>query len=85
MLPGGRLYNRYQGQLGADGALALPGLIFVGDAVCTTNPTLGRGLALCYLQAHRLLQLLDTHRDDLSAAAAAFDLWCDREHQALVR
>jgi 2-polyprenyl-6-methoxyphenol hydroxylase-like FAD-dependent oxidoreductase len=76
VLPGGHLYNHYQGQLDPMGEVALPGLVFAGDAVCTTNPTLGRGVALCYLQAQRLLQLLDDRIDDLASTTAAFDQWC---------
>jgi 2-polyprenyl-6-methoxyphenol hydroxylase-like FAD-dependent oxidoreductase len=43
VLPGGHLRNTYRGQLDEHGRVALPGLIHVGDAVCTTNPTAGRG------------------------------------------
>jgi 2-polyprenyl-6-methoxyphenol hydroxylase-like FAD-dependent oxidoreductase len=42
-LAGGGLTNTYRGQLGTSGTVALPGLISVGDAVCTTNPAAGRG------------------------------------------
>src|SRR6478752_3135432 len=42
-LPGGRLYNTYRGQLDGAGRPVLPGLISVGDAVCTTTPLAGRG------------------------------------------
>lgn len=45
MLPGGPLLNAYRGQTGPDGRLARPGLVFVGDAVATTTPTFGRGVA----------------------------------------
>ena len=61
VLPGGRLTNSYQGQRDAAGAVALPGLIFVGDAVCTTTPTAGRGVATSLMQAQQLLFLLDRH------------------------
>ena len=43
VFPGGPLLNAYRGQTGHDGQLALPGLVFVGDAVATTTPTFGRG------------------------------------------
>ena len=43
VLVGGALVNHYRGQTGHDGALALPGLVFVGDAVCTTTPMFGPG------------------------------------------
>ena len=73
VLPGGHLHNTYQGQLDDDGAVALPGLIFVGDSVCTTNPVLGRGVATSLLQACELLRLLGEHSDDLAAATLAFE------------
>lgn len=75
VLPGVRLRNTFRGQLDAEGKVALPGLIHVGDAVCTTNPTAGRGISTSYLQAHRLVQLLD-ESDDLEAVTVAFDEWC---------
>ena len=77
VLPGGRLYNSYQGQLDAAGRVALPGLIFVGDAVCTTTPTAGRGVALSLLQARRLLELIDELAPDFEAVALAFHAWCE--------
>jgi 2-polyprenyl-6-methoxyphenol hydroxylase-like FAD-dependent oxidoreductase len=79
VLPGGALYNTYRGQLGEDRTVALPGLLFVGDTVCTTNPAAGRGVSLSLLQAQALLGLLDEHPRDPSACALAFDGWC-REH-----
>ena len=75
VLPGGRLYNTYRGQLDTHGEVALEGLIFVGDAVCTTNPAAGRGVALAMLQARELLRLLDERRD-FTAVAKEFDQWC---------
>jgi 2-polyprenyl-6-methoxyphenol hydroxylase-like FAD-dependent oxidoreductase len=77
VLPGGRLHNSYQGQLDASGRLALPGLIFVGDAVCTTNPTAGRGVTTSLLQARRLLELVDELAPDLEAVSLAFHGWCE--------
>ncbi|HVD23152.1 MAG TPA: hypothetical protein VNC23_08665, partial [Lapillicoccus sp.] len=59
VLPGGTLVNAYRGQRGPDGELALAGLVFVGDAVCTTTPNFGRGLATTMLQVDELLRLLD--------------------------
>ncbi|HEX2807654.1 MAG TPA: FAD-dependent oxidoreductase [Kineosporiaceae bacterium] len=76
VLPGGRLYNSYRGQLDADGRVALSGLIFVGDAVCTTNPAAGRGVATSLMQARQLLRLLEEHRDDATSCSLAFDSWC---------
>jgi 2-polyprenyl-6-methoxyphenol hydroxylase-like FAD-dependent oxidoreductase len=76
VLPGGGLYNSYQGQRDATGSIALDGLICVGDAVCTTNPVAGRGVATAFMQAQRLLALLDEHGADCTACALAFDTWC---------
>jgi 2-polyprenyl-6-methoxyphenol hydroxylase-like FAD-dependent oxidoreductase len=76
VLPGGRLHNTYRGQLDDAGRVGLPGLAHVGDAVCTTNPTAGRGIALSLRQAQHLIGLLDEHSDDVEAATLAFDAWC---------
>jgi 2-polyprenyl-6-methoxyphenol hydroxylase-like FAD-dependent oxidoreductase len=76
VLPGARLHNTYQGQLDDTGAVALPGLVFVGDAVCTTNPAVGRGIATSLLQAQELLRLLDDDSGDLVGLTLAFDAWC---------
>lgn len=78
-LPGGRLRNSYQGQLDEDGRVALDGLVFVGDTVCTTNPVAGRGVATGLLQAEQLMALLAEHGPDVRSCAYAFDAWC-REH-----
>ncbi|MCT7661905.1 NAD(P)/FAD-dependent oxidoreductase [Mycobacterium deserti] len=77
VLPGGRLQNRYRGQLDDSGRPVLPGLISVGDSVCTTTPLAGRGVALALMQARELVRLLEDHRD-VDAAAAEFDQWCSR-------
>ena len=76
VLPGGRLYNTYRGQLDAAGAVPVPGLVFVGDAVCTTNPAAGRGITTSLLQAQELIRLLDEHGADHEATTRAFDAWC---------
>ena len=76
VLPGARLYNTFQGQLDDTEAVALPGLIFVGDSVCTTNPVLGRGVTTSLLQAQELLRLVDDHGHDFVTATLAFDRWC---------
>jgi 2-polyprenyl-6-methoxyphenol hydroxylase-like FAD-dependent oxidoreductase len=76
VLPGGSLLNAYRGQAGHDGKLALPGLVFVGDAVATTTPTFGRGVTTTLLQAQRLLQLIDQHGTDVAAVGEEFDAWC---------
>ena len=76
VLPGGALYNTYRGQLNEAGRVAIDGLIFVGDAVCTTNPAAGRGVATSLMQAQQLLRLLDEHGQDFTSCSLAFDEWC---------
>ncbi len=79
VLAGGNLMNHYRGQTRPDGRLLLPGLLFVGDAVCTTTPTFGRGMSTALLQARELLRLLDQDGTDLTRVGHAFDAWCERE------
>ncbi|GAA1383213.1 hypothetical protein GCM10009613_12310 [Pseudonocardia kongjuensis] len=67
VLPGGRLHNRYRPQPGIDG------LVLAGDAVCTTTPMFGRGLATTMMQARELLRLLDR------GTPGDFGAWCDAE------
>ena len=74
VMVGGLLTNTYRGQVG-EGTPS--GLLFVGDAVCTTNPSAGRGVALGLLQAATLLQLLDEHGPD--EARELFAAWCDEQ------
>ena len=71
VLAGGRLVNHFQDQAG------LPGLVLAGDAVCTTTPMFGRGLATSMLQARELLRLVDAHGADLDPAE--FGAWCAAE------
>jgi hypothetical protein len=76
-MTGGRLTNGYRGQLDDSGDVRLPGVYFVGDAVCTTNPAAGRGVSLGLQQAQALLAILaDT---DVPERSVQFDAWCD-EH-----
>jgi 2-polyprenyl-6-methoxyphenol hydroxylase-like FAD-dependent oxidoreductase len=75
VIPGGRLHNSYRGQLDDAGRPALPGLISVGDAVCTTTPLAGRGVALSFMQAQTLVQILAEERD-IACATMRFDHWC---------
>jgi 2-polyprenyl-6-methoxyphenol hydroxylase-like FAD-dependent oxidoreductase len=77
VLPGGTLMNYYRSQTGPDGHLALPGLLFVGDAVCTTTPNFGRGITTSLLQATEALRLIDDHGDDHVTLGEAFDAWCE--------
>jgi len=79
VLPGGRLQNTYNGQVDEGGRVALDGLIFAGDAVCTTNPSAGRGVATSLLQAQHLVGLLDEHGRDFTSCSLAFDSWCHEQ------
>lgn len=79
VLPGGRLHNTYRGQLDDAGRVPLPGTVFLGDAVCTTNPIAGRGVATSLMQVERFLTLVDEHGADHVATVLALDAWCD-EH-----
>jgi len=79
VLPGGPLLNAYRGQTGPDGHLALPGLVFVGDAVATTTPTFGRGIVTTLLQAQQLLRLTDEHGTDTDGIGESFDAWCTEQ------
>lgn len=75
VLPGGRLHNTWCGQLDEDGEVPLPGLVFVGDTVCTTNPSAGRGITTSLLQVRRLLDLLAEHPGDPESLSRALDAW----------
>lgn len=79
VLPGGPQHNAYRGQRDEAGRIPLPGLVCVGDAVCTTNPAAGRGVATSLMQARRLVALLDEHGTDHVACAEELDAWCARE------
>jgi 2-polyprenyl-6-methoxyphenol hydroxylase-like FAD-dependent oxidoreductase len=76
VLPGGRLFNTYRGQLDAADGVPVPGLVFVGDQVCTTNPAAGRGVTTSLLQARRLVALIDEHGADHETTTRVFDAWC---------
>ena len=76
VLAGGALRNAYRGQRGPDGARLPRGLVSVGDAVATTTPTFGRGLAMTSMQVRALLSLLDAGADPLDVAEP-FDAWCE--------
>lgn len=75
VLPGGPLLNVFRGQQGPSGGLALPGLVFVGDAVCTTTPIFGRGITTSLTQVAELLRLVDEHGADVEAVGEALDDW----------
>ena len=70
VMVGGGLLNLSRPQAGE------PGLVAVGDAVATTAPTAGRGLAMASMQIRALLDLLDAGGDP-STIAGPFGQWCD--------
>jgi hypothetical protein len=71
VLLGVRLLNVYRPQLGRRGLVAL------GDAVATTAPTAGRGVAMASMQIGGLLGLLDAGAGP-DSIAEPFGAWCDR-------
>ena len=71
-MAGGALRNTYHPQRG------LPGLLAVGDAVTTTAPTAGRGVAMAFLQVDQVLRLLDSGAD-LMTVAEPFGAWSDEQ------
>ncbi|MEV8508307.1 FAD-dependent oxidoreductase [Actinoplanes sp. NPDC051475] len=73
VLAGAGLHNSFRGQLDAGGRVPLPGLVHLGDAVCTTNPTAGRGIATSLMQARQFVRTL---KGDVESATVAFDEWC---------
>jgi 2-polyprenyl-6-methoxyphenol hydroxylase-like FAD-dependent oxidoreductase len=76
VMVGGALRNVYRAPRTTDG------LVAVGDAVATTTPTAGRGIALAALQVQALARLLDERAGDPGAtddAVRAFDAWCDEQ------
>jgi 2-polyprenyl-6-methoxyphenol hydroxylase-like FAD-dependent oxidoreductase len=77
VLPGGPLRNVYRGQRTRDGRPVLPGLVSVGDAVATTTPTFGRGLATTFMQVRELLAIVDSGTD-LRLVGEPFDAWCEQ-------
>jgi 2-polyprenyl-6-methoxyphenol hydroxylase-like FAD-dependent oxidoreductase len=76
VLPGGPLRNTYRGQRSRDGRPCTPGLVSVGDAVATTTPIFGRGVATTFVQALRLLALLDGEADP-RLVGEPFGAWCE--------
>jgi 2-polyprenyl-6-methoxyphenol hydroxylase-like FAD-dependent oxidoreductase len=71
VLIGGGLTNTYR----PHGPTPVPGLLYVGDTVNTTNPAAGRGISLGLQQARQLLTLL-ANENDTTVVARHFDAWC---------
>jgi 2-polyprenyl-6-methoxyphenol hydroxylase-like FAD-dependent oxidoreductase len=78
VFPMGGVHNTLR-RLVVDGAPVATGLAAIGDSVCTTNPTLGRGLALALAGAVDLLAIVHDHGEDWTAQALAADA-CVAEH-----
>jgi 2-polyprenyl-6-methoxyphenol hydroxylase-like FAD-dependent oxidoreductase len=72
VFPMAGLHNTMR-RLVVDGAAVVTGLHAIGDSVCTTNPTLGRGLSLALSGAVDLLDGVATHGDDQAMQALAVD------------
>jgi 2-polyprenyl-6-methoxyphenol hydroxylase-like FAD-dependent oxidoreductase len=60
-------------RLVVDGRPVIAGLHPVGDSVCTTNPTFGRGLSLAMWGAADLADIIGQHPDDPLQQALALD------------
>jgi hypothetical protein len=72
VFPMAGLHNTLR-RLVVGGEPVVSGLHAIGDAVCTTNPTLGRGLSLAISGAADLLDTITRHGDDLAEQALALD------------
>lgn len=68
----GGLHNTLR-RLVVDGRPVALGLHAIGDSLCTTNPTFGRGLSLIMRNMTDLVDILADHPDDLLAQAHAVD------------
>jgi 2-polyprenyl-6-methoxyphenol hydroxylase-like FAD-dependent oxidoreductase len=72
VFPMAGLHNTLR-RLVAGGTPVATGLHAIGDSVCTTNPTLGRGLALALSGAVDLADTIGRHAGDPVAQALALD------------
>jgi 2-polyprenyl-6-methoxyphenol hydroxylase-like FAD-dependent oxidoreductase len=72
VFPMGGIHNTLR-RLVVDGRPVVTGLHALGDSVCTTNPTLGRGLGVAVRGALDLVEVLDAHPHDAHAQALAMD------------
>ena len=72
VFPMAGLHNTLR-RLVAGGTPVATGLHAIGDSVCTTNPTLGRGLALALTGAADLADAIGEHPADPAAQALALD------------
>jgi len=72
VFPMGGLHNTLR-RLVVDGTPVATGVVAIGDSVCTTNPTLGRGLALALTGGADLADTVARYGDDPAALALALD------------
>jgi 2-polyprenyl-6-methoxyphenol hydroxylase-like FAD-dependent oxidoreductase len=72
VFPMAGLHNTMR-RLVVGGVPVVTGLHAIGDSVCTTNPTLGRGLSLVLSGAVDLLDTIERHSEDWTAQALALD------------
>jgi 2-polyprenyl-6-methoxyphenol hydroxylase-like FAD-dependent oxidoreductase len=72
VFPMAGLHNTLR-RLVVKGAPVVSGLHAIGDSVCTTNPTLGRGLNLALAGAAGLVDSIDQHGEDWTSQALALD------------
>jgi 2-polyprenyl-6-methoxyphenol hydroxylase-like FAD-dependent oxidoreductase len=70
--PMGAVQNTLR-RLVVDGSPVVTGLLSVGDSVCTTNPTLGRGLTFALQGSVDLLEAAERYGDDRQTQALAVD------------
>lgn len=70
--PMGGLRNTLR-RLVVNGVPVATGLLAIGDSVCTTNPTLARGLSMAVTGAVGLVDIMEKHAGDAVAQAYAFD------------
>ncbi|MFI5706391.1 FAD-dependent oxidoreductase [Kribbella sp. NPDC051620] len=75
-MSGAGLYDHYRRPVPAKGSASMAGILWLGDAVVTTNPAEGRGVTTALLQAQQLLAILDDHGSDYVAVSERFDHWC---------
>ena len=84
VFPMAGLHNTLR-RLVADGAPVATGLHAIGDSVCTTNPTLGRGLALALSGAADLVDAIGENAADPGRAGARPGSPCRRARGAVLR
>jgi 2-polyprenyl-6-methoxyphenol hydroxylase-like FAD-dependent oxidoreductase len=72
VFPMAGLHNTMR-RLVVGGVPVVTGLHAIGDSVCTTNPTLGRGLSLALSGAADLVDTIGEHADDAAAQALTLD------------